>query len=178
MLYQEHDWRDRYGNREPTMDSQVCWAPGSIVFNEEGFKYIDIRAYYLDMGANPPGPRGHGYEGENMKFPIYDITAEHINCSTKKRDFQNIARVTRLLESDPMSFGLGQGDRAERFRSTTDPATQKKVIFSKPLWVVKLNHPKYSVGRVRHAPTLNKVVNPTCNAHRKFWSSKTFLASP
>ena len=173
VFYQQHDWRDRYGYRESTMDSQHCWVPGSIAFNESGFKYIEIRAFYSDIGENPGGPR-EGGEWRKFQFPTYEIWEEHINCKNKKTDVRQIAELTKLLESDPESFDLGQGNRAERFLSTTDPVTNKRVVFSKPLWVIKFNHPRYSLGRVRHTPTLNKIVNPSCNAHRKFWSNKNF----
>ena len=174
VLYQTHDWRDRRGNLDPSMNNQDCWAPGSVVFYEKGFKYIQVSAYYNDMGANPGGPRaGQPYE-TRLNFPEYKIFAQFVDCKSEKGEIQHIARFSRLKSNDPQYFELGQGDRAEKIYSVNDPVTQKKITLASPLWVVKTNPLKfrYKVGQIRHKPTYEKVVRPTCDAHKKFWSNE------
>ena len=151
------------------MDSQTCWVPRSIVFNEAGFKYIEVFSKYGDIGLNPPGPRGNQANKVWLSFPEYEITSVRVNCNTRQQQVSNIATLTSLLQSDPEIIELGQGDRGEKILSVIDPISRKKTIFFKPLWVVIGSRQKYRLVKVLHVPTLNKVVDPICDTYRKFW---------
>ena len=155
------------------MDSQTCWAPTSVVFSKTGFKYITICANYGDIGSNPPGPRGNEHnEGvPRIYFPEYQIFASYINCRTKEEHIKNFTRLTTLKKSDPFIIDLGQGDKGIRVLGTTDPVTDERIKFEKPVWVIDENHPPYSLVEVRHGPTIEKIINPSCKAHKEFWNN-------